>query len=139
MVTIAKPNPDPCSEPQPGPLRGRRSPRPQFCPDLSEAGVYCKGKIETGTFGNPGNLTRGTLTRRGAVKKKASVVSKRKTIKEKHRRPVDLLTVIGDCCWRVVDRSGNFCDFFKPGESRKPTVNIIATVESAECSVLPQC
>ena len=37
-------------------------------------------------------------------RKKASVVSKRKTIKEKHRRPVDLLTVIGDCCWRVVDR-----------------------------------
>ena len=68
MVTIARPNPDPCSEPQPGPLRGRRSPRPQFCPDLSEAGVYCRGKIETGTFGNPGNLTRGTLTKRGAVK-----------------------------------------------------------------------
>ena len=67
MVTIASPNPDPCSEPQPGPgpLRGRRSPRPQFCPDLSDAGVYCRGKIETGTFGNP---TRGTLTRRGAVK-----------------------------------------------------------------------
>ena len=65
MVTIARPNPDPCSEPQPGPLRGRRSPRPQFCPDLSEAGVYCRGKIETGTFGN---LTRGTLTKRGAVK-----------------------------------------------------------------------
>ena len=36
-------------------------------------------------------------------------------------------------------RSGNFCDYFKPGESRKPTVNIIATVESAECSVLPLC
>ena len=35
--------------------------------------------------------------------------------------------------------SHSFCDFFKPGESRKPTVNIIATVESAECSVLPQC
>jgi hypothetical protein len=37
-------------------------------------------------------------------RKIASIASKRKTIKEKHRRPVDLLTVIGDCCWRVLDR-----------------------------------
>ena len=65
MVTFARPNPDPCSEPQPGPLRGRRSPRPQSCPDLSDAGVYCRGKIETGSLGK---LTRGTLTNWGAVR-----------------------------------------------------------------------
>ena len=72
-------------------------------------------------------------------RKIARIVNKRKTINQRHRKPVDFLEVNGNCCWKVLDTSGRFCDFFKPGESRKPSVNVIATVEAGDCSDLAPC